>query len=103
MRIRNPQQPALDSYRWPVATHELMQTGGDLAERAMPDGVDQLGENISPALDHDAQAVQCGFAIGAMAALELLQAVELQLLLRPRRAHDVHVCEFISAPVVAGQ
>src|SRR5260370_42393645 len=84
-------------------SHQLVQACRDLAQRAMLDCADKLGENVAAALRDLGQLVERAPGLGAMTPLEFLQAIDLKLLFLPRRANDFHPGEIFRGRAIAIQ
>jgi hypothetical protein len=63
-------------------TDHFVQTGGDLAKRAMLDGFDQLGEYVFPVHDRIGQTIEGGAGLLRVPFFELFHFGDLAALLR---------------------
>src|SRR5439155_12228514 len=69
---------------------QFMQAPGNLAQGAMLNGLNELCEDIAALPDHFCQFVERALGLGAMAAFESSQAIDLELLFLARCADHFH-------------
>src|SRR5216683_4354986 len=84
-------------------SHQFVQACRDLAQGAMLNCADKLGENVAAALHDLGQLVQRAPGLGAMTPLEFLQAIDLNLLFLPRSADHFNSGEILRGRAIAVQ
>src|SRR6266699_57471 len=84
------------SHCGPVMSNQFMQAPGNLAQGTMLNSLNELGEDVACLFNHFRQFVEGALGIGAMAAFEFCQAIDLELLFLARCADHFHGPEFIT-------
>src|SRR5262249_21139668 len=84
-----------------VMANELVQPPGNLAQRAVFHGFNQLREDIAAAFDDAGEVVESRTGLGAMAPFERLETLHLKLLPLSGRADDLHAGKTVIGFVIA--
>src|SRR5205807_2131412 len=69
---------------------DLLQTRGDLPQRADFGRFEQRGKTILVSLDNGCELIERLLSFTRVPRFELFQPIDLQLLLRPRRTRELH-------------